>query len=276
MSHDAANAAAPQPSARSTDGRMPVLFIGHGSPMNAIEDNTWSRGFRAMAGLLPRPKAILSISAHWYLPGTFVTGNERPETIHDFGGFPDELFQMQYPAPGQVELARRVVKLLGARAGIREDWGLDHGTWTVLHHLRPAADVPVVQLSLDARLAPAGHVELGRALGPLRDEGVLIMGSGNATHNLRYAFSSYHRGDRSTPAWASGFDTDVEKAMRQHDGAFLARAVESDAGRQSHPTLDHYLPMLYAIGASTADDKVAFPVTGFDMGSLSMRSALFG
>lgn len=280
MSNDAAHApapsAAPQPSERSTNGRMPVLFIGHGSPMNAIEDNTWSRGFRAMAGLLPHPKAILSISAHWYLPGTFVTGNERPETIHDFGGFPDELFRMQYPAPGHVELARRVVKLLGARAGIREDWGLDHGTWTVLHHLRPAADVPVVQLSLDARLAPAAHVELGRALGPLRDEGVLIMGSGNATHNLRYAFSSHQRGDRSTPGWAAGFDADVEKAMRQHDGAFLARAVESDAGRQSHPTLDHYLPMLYAIGASTPDDKVAFPVTGFDMGSLSMRSALFG
>src|SRR6185503_382808 len=161
--------------------RMPVLFIGHGSPMNAIEDNTWSRGFRALGALLPRPKAILSISAHWYRPGTFLTGNAHPQTIHDFGGFPDELFQMQYPAPGDSALANRVVRLLGAeRVGVRDDWGLDHGTWSVLHHLRPAADVPVVQLSLDTQLPPSAHVDIARALAPLRDEGVLIMGSGNA------------------------------------------------------------------------------------------------
>ena len=254
--------------------RMPVLFIGHGSPMNAIDDNPWSRGFRALGQSLPQPKAILAISAHWYVRGTFLTGNANPETIHDFGGFPDELFRMQYPAPGDAELARRVVKLLGSRAGIREDWGLDHGTWTVLHHLRPKADVPVVQLSLDANLAPAAHVELGRALAPLRDEGVLIMGSGNATHNLRYAMTSYQRGDVSTPPWAAGFDAEVEKAFTQRDGAFLARAVESEAGRMSHPTLDHYLPMLYAVGAATPQDQVTFPISGFDLGSLSMRSVL--
>lgn len=257
--------------------RMPVLFIGHGSPMNAIEDNTWSRGFRALGGLLPQPKAILAISAHWFVPGTFLTGNERPKTIHDFGGFPDELFRMQYPAPGNIALANRVVQLLGPeRAALRDDWGLDHGTWSVLHYLRPAADVPVVQLSLDARMRPSAHVDLARSLVPLRDEGVLILGSGNATHNLRYAMSSYQRGDLSTPEWASRFDADVERASLQHDATYLAKAIETDAGRLSHPTLDHYLPMLYALGASTPTDQVQFPITGFDLGSLSMRSVLLG
>ena len=259
------------------EGRMPVLFVGHGSPMNAVEDNTWSRGFRALGGLLPQPKAILSISAHWFVRGTHLTGNDRPETIHDFGGFPDQLFQMQYPAPGNPELARRVVHLLGSgRASVRQDWGLDHGTWSVLHHLRPAADVPVVQLSIDATLPPAGHLELARALAPLRHEGVLIMGSGNATHNLRHAMTSYSNGDLSTPPWAASFDADIERAAIGHDGAFLARAVESDAGRISHPTLDHFLPLIYAMGASDPGDKVSFPISGFDMGSLSMRSVFFG
>jgi 4,5-DOPA dioxygenase extradiol len=145
-----------------------------------------------------------------------------------------------------------------------------------LHHLIPAADVPVVQLSIDGLLPPAGHLALGRALAPLRDEGVLIMGSGNVTHNLRFAMASAARGDLSTPAWASRFDTEVEHATNQHDGAFLARVVESDAGRLSHPTLDHYLPLLYPIAASDAKDKVSYPASGFDLGSLSMRSVLFG
>jgi 4,5-DOPA dioxygenase extradiol len=258
--------------------RAPVLFVGHGSPMNAIEDSTWSRGFRAMAGLVPStPKAILCVSAHWFVAGTFTTGNEQPKTIHDFGGFPDELFAMQYPAPGDVALARRVVELIGpARASVRLDWGLDHGTWTVLHHMRPAADVPVVQLSIDGRMPPAGHLELGRALAPLRDEGVLIVGSGNLTHNLRYAMTRYAAGDLSTPTWAAKFDEDAARALTQHDGNFLAEMVKADAGRMSHPTLDHYLPLLYAVGASDERDKVTFPVSGFDLGSLSMRSVLFG
>ncbi|QRO02750.1 4,5-DOPA dioxygenase extradiol [Archangium violaceum] len=263
--------------ATSSEQRMPVLFIGHGSPMNAIEDNTWTRGFRSLAGQLPRPKAILSISAHWFLPGTFVTGNEHPPTIHDFGGFPRELYQMQYPAPGSVELARRVVKLLGpSRASVQDDWGLDHGTWTVLHHLRPAADVPVVQLSIDARLAPSEHLALGRALSGLRDEGVLVMGSGNVTHNLRHAFSSMRSGDITIPRWAESFDQDVARALEQHDGAFLARVIETDAGQMSHPSIDHFLPLLYAAGAANDRDAVRFPVSGFDLGSLSMRSVLLG
>ena len=258
-------------------GRTPVLFLGHGSPMNAIEDNTWSRGFRELAGLLPRPRAVLAVSAHWYVPGTFLTGNERPETIHDFGGFPPALFAMQYPAPGDPELAQRVLRLVGEdRAALRTDWGLDHGTWSVLVHLFPKADVPVVQLSIDYSLPAPAHVAIGRALAALREEGVLLLGSGNIVHNLRHAFTSRQRGETATPEWAAHFDRDVAQALEQHDAGFLARAAESDTGRLAHPTPDHYLPLLYAAGASDGHDAVRFPVTGFDMTSLSMRAVLFG
>ena len=257
--------------------RMPVLFVGHGSPMNAVEDNRWSRGFRSLAGLMPRPKAVLAISAHWFVPGSFTTGNPRPETIHDFGGFPDELFAQQYPAPGDPELARQVVDLLAVRGAlVRTDWGLDHGTWSVLCHLFPKADVPVVQLSIDQRLSFAEHLLLGQRLAPLRDQGVLILGSGNLTHNLRHAFTSLRTGETATPAWAQAFDTDAARALEQHDSAFLARALESDDGRRSHPSPEHYLPLLYAAGASDAGDGVQFPISGFDLSSLSMRSVLWG
>jgi 4,5-DOPA dioxygenase extradiol len=258
-------------------GRLPVLFVGHGSPMNAIEDNAWSRAFRALGETLPRPKGILCISAHWFLPGTYLTANDHPETIHDFGGFPQPLFDMQYPAPGDPALARRVVQLVGeSRARLNGEWGLDHGTWTVLHYLRPAADCPVVQLSIDSRLPPADHLALARTLAPLRDEGILVLGSGNATHNLRHAFRNLQLGDTTTPPWAAGFDADVAKAAQQHDGDYLVRAIATEAGRMSHPTLDHFLPVLYALGAADSKDAVAFPITGFDAGSLSMRAIQFG
>jgi 4,5-DOPA dioxygenase extradiol len=257
--------------------RMPVLFVGHGSPMNAIEDNVWSRGFRDLGRALPRPKAILTVSAHWYVEGTFTTANERPKTIHDFGGFPDALFRVQYPAPGDPVLARRVVEAVGnRRASVDGTWGLDHGTWSVLMHLRPAADVPVVQLSIDGRLAPAEHLAIGRALAPLRDEGVLVLGSGNLVHNLRHAFGAWHRGETATPEWARDFDLGIARALEEHDSDRLVRALESDAGRLSHPTPDHYLPLLYAAGASSQDDAVRFPIDGFDMASLSMRSVVLG
>jgi 4,5-DOPA dioxygenase extradiol len=257
--------------------RLPVLFVGHGSPLNAIEDNPWSRGFRDLALRLPRPRAILCVSAHWFVPATLLTANERPETIHDFGGFPPALYDVQYAAPGDPALARRVAALLGAeRAAPSTDWGLDHGTWSVLRHLFPAADVPVVQLSLHQRLVPAEHLALGRALAPLRDQGVLVMGSGNLVHNLGHAMRSYRRGDLSTPAWASAFDAGVANALEQHDHSSLARALESEAGRMSHPAPDHYLPLLYAVGAAGGSGPVSFPVTGFDLGSLSMRSVIFG
>ena len=253
---------------------MPVLFVGHGSPMNAIDDNAWSRGFRSLASLLPPPKAVLSISAHWYVNGTWTTGNPQPETIHDFGGFPQELYEMQYPAPGDPKLAERVAKMLGANVSM--EWGLDHGTWSVLHHMRPAADLPVVQLSIDGRIPPLAHVEMGRHLAPLRDEGVLIIGSGNMTHNLRHAFTSYQRGDTATPAWARDFDRDAAAASERHDVKTLAHLVGEQNGRLSHPSPDHYYPLLYAAGAASAKDAVKFPIEGFDMGSLSMRSVLFG
>jgi 4,5-DOPA dioxygenase extradiol len=262
--------------------RQPVLFVGHGSPMNAIDDNAWSRGFRALGAALPAPAAILSVSAHWYVNGTLLTDNEHPETIHDFGGFPRALFEIQYPARGSVDLAKRVVALLEARqARLSSEWGLDHGTWTVLRHIRPAADVPVVQLSIDRRLAPAEHLAIGRALAPLREQGVLVLASGNVTHNLRHAMQSMHTGETATPAWAERFDAEVTAALGERDGERLARIIESEHGRASHPSIDHYLPLLYAAGAATADEtaraeEVTFPITGWDLASLSMRSVQFG
>jgi len=256
--------------------RMPALFVGHGSPMNAIENNVWSRSFAELGQVIPRPKAILSVSAHWYLPGTYVTGEERPKTIHDFGGFPPALYHVEYPAPGDVDLAARVVAILRHRASPRTDWGLDHGTWSVLHHMWPAADIPVVQLSVDSTLAPEAHLDIGRSLVPLRDDGVLVMGSGNITHNLRHAFASLHAGDVSTPEWARRFDEDIAQALEQHDAGALTRALGTEGGRRSHPSADHYLPLLYAAGASDAQDAVTFPITGYDMGSLSMRAVRLG
>lgn len=261
----------------ATPARMPALFVGHGNPMNAIEENRWSQAQRALAGRLPRPRAVLAISAHWYVEGTLATGALRPETIHDFGGFPPELYSVQYPAPGDPALARRVVSLLGAgRASVTGDWGLDHGTWSVLRHLLPAADVPVVQLSLDAGLAPAEHLALGRALAPLRDEGVLILGSGNLTHNLRHAFGAWHRGDAAAPPWAVAFDEAAARATSERDEAWLLGALDGEAGRLAHPTPDHWLPLLYVAGAAGPSDPISSPITGFDMGSLSMRSILVG
>ena len=257
--------------------RPPVLFIGHGSPMNAIEDNRWSQAFRSLGASLQKPRAVLSISAHWVLPGTFVTANSHPSTIHDFGGFPPALHAVTYPAPGDPELAARVARLLASRGGgTRSDWGLDHGTWSVLCHMWPDADVPVLQLSIDGRLDPARHIEIGRALSPLRDEGVLILGSGNIVHNLQDAFTNMRRGSTATPSWASDFDAASVSALEQRDGARLSRAAEGPAGRLAHPTTEHYLPLLYSFGASSEEDAISYPVTGFDLGSLSMRSVRFG
>lgn len=262
---------------RPPPSRMPVLFVGHGSPMNAIEDNAWARAFRDLGALLPAPRAVLSVSAHWFVTGTYLTNNARPETIHDFGGFPRALHELQYPAPGAPELAERIARLLPERsATTRADWGLDHGTWSVLVHLLPRADTPVLQLSIDARLRPEDHVEIGKALAPLREEGVLILGSGNVVHNLRDAFTNMRQGRADTPSWASQFDSAVERALGERDAAYLAGALKDDAGRMAHPTPEHYLPLLYAFGASLPGDALAFPITGFDAGSLSMRSVRFG
>lgn len=258
--------------------RMPVLFVGHGSPMNIVEDNAWSRGFRALPELLPRPKAILAISAHWFVDGTFLTSNAQPKTIYDFSGFPPELYEVSYPAPGKLDLAKRVRTLLGEeRAALASDWGLDHGTWSVLHWMFPEADIPVVQLSIDQRLDPRRHYELGRSLAELREEGVLVLGSGNVVHNLRDAFGRMRTGSRETPDWARRFDDAVKRGMTERDTeALLALWPDSDDGRSAHPSPDHWLPMLYVYGATDDRDRVRFPTEGFDMGSISMRNALFG
>ena len=253
---------------------MPVLFVGHGSPANAIEDNKWSRGFSALASLVPSPAAVLAVSAHWETDGTFTTLDDPPATIHDFGGFPPELYAMRYPAPGDPALAVRAATLTGGSAA--DGRGLDHGTWSVLHRMYPAADVPVVQLSLDVRATAGEHLALGRALAPLRDEGVLLLASGNLTHDLRDAFGRLRRGDSTTPDWAARFDADVARALEARDEAWLVRALDTPDGRRAHPTAEHWLPILYAAGAADERDAVHFPITGFDLGSLSMRAVLFG
>ncbi len=264
-------------SQRPTTGasqRQPVLFLGHGSPMNAIDDNSWSRAWTALGERLPAPSAILCISAHWYTPGTHVTGNDAPPIIYDFYGFPRALYEVRYPARGDAELATKIAALLSSvSADRRADWGLDHGAWSLLVKLRPRADVPVLQLSIDRRAAPATHLAIGRALAPLREQGVLVLGSGNVTHNLAHALGG---GGHERPSWAERFDRDVATAVEQRDAAFLVRALETDDGRRSHPSPDHYLPLLYAVGAAGADDEVSYPVTGFDLGSLSMRSIAWG
>ncbi|MCA9608729.1 MAG: 4,5-DOPA dioxygenase extradiol [Myxococcales bacterium] len=260
-----------------TTQRMPVLFVGHGSPMNAIEDNPWSRGFAALRELVPRPTAVLAISAHWFVDGTWLTAEPHPQTIHDFGGFPRALFEVEYPAPGRAALATRVRDLLRERgADLRTDWGLDHGTWSVLCRMYPDADVPVVQLSLDRRLSPRAHLELARDLAALRDEGVLVLGSGNVTHNLRDAFRRMQTGDHETPDWARRFDGELTRALEQHDDAAIVAMSATDDGRLAHPTPDHWLPLIYALGATDERDAVSYPIEGFDIGSLSMRAVRWG
>jgi 4,5-DOPA dioxygenase extradiol len=255
---------------------MPTLFVGHGSPMNAILDNTWSQGFRALPQLLPEPRAILAVSAHWYVDGTFLTDGAHPRTIHDFGGFPRELYEIQYPAPGKPELVKRVRELVG-RAAASGEWGLDHGTWSVLRSMYPKAHIPVVQLSIDRRLDVSEHLALAGSLAELRNEGVLILGSGNMVHNLRDAFGRMQRGVHDTPDWAARFDLTLSEVLRQHDTKKLESLwPDSSDGGMAHPTPDHYLPLLYAYGAAGDSDEVRYPITGFDAGSLSMRTALFG
>jgi len=256
---------------------LPVVFVGHGSPMNAIEDNFWSRAQIEMGAGLPLPKAILAVSAHWYVRGLRTTVQKRPATIHDFRGFPRELFEFEYPASGSPELAERVAGLLAAEgAQAVDDWGLDHGTWAVLARMFPRADVPVVQLSIDPGLSSEAHVEIGRKLSVLRREGVLIVASGNVVHNLAYAMRSMSLGDSTVPEWVSQFDERTRKALSDRDQDALVSLVEQPIGRLAHPIPDHWMPLMVAYGASSADDPMTFPVEGFDLGSLSMRSVRWG
>jgi 4,5-DOPA dioxygenase extradiol len=255
---------------------MPALFLGHGNPMNAIQENAWTRGWAALGAALPRPKAVLCVSAHWYLPATAVCISPQPRTIHDFGGFPPELYQVQYPAPGLPDLAARVARLLGPTpVTLDRSWGLDHGTWSVLMHVYPQADIPVVQLSIDETKAASWHYETAKKLAPLRDEGVLIMGSGNLVHNLH----TYSWGNTAAEPydWAVRFETLARDALRTKGFAPLVsyQSLGRDA-MLSAPTPDHYLPLLYVLAQHRPDDAVSFPVEGFDGGSISMLAVKLG
>jgi len=258
--------------------RMPVVYVGHGSPMNAIEDNPWSRGYTMLRDLVPRPSAILAISAHWYVKGSYLTGNTQPPTIHDFGGFPKALYDIDYPAPGDPGLAEQVRELIGkARARLSVDWGLDHGIWTVLRWMYPEADIPVIQLSIDRQLDVRQHFEMGRSLAGLRDNGILIMASGNIVHNLPDAFRQMQSGTAITPEWAHRFDEAVKQALLAHDVEKLLSLYPDTAdAKLAHPTPEHWLPLMYAAGAASKNDRIQFPTEGFDLGSLSMRNVIFG
>lgn len=255
---------------------MPALFLGHGNPMNALEQNEFTRAWQRLGRDLPRPRAILAVSAHWYVPGLRVTAAERPRTIHDFGGFPAELYGVQYPAAGSAELVARVRELMGP-ALITPDasWGLDHGAWSVLVHLYPQADVPVVQLSLDETATAVDHLVIAQRLRPLRREGVLILGSGNVVHNLHtYA---WRRAAVEPYEWAVRFETTVRQMLEQRDLDGIAgyETLGKDAVLAA-PTPDHFLPLLYVAAQALPDDPVTFPVEGFDGGSVSMLAARVG
>jgi 4,5-DOPA dioxygenase extradiol len=258
------------------EARMPVLFVGHGSPLNAIQDNEWTRGFRSLSGWVPRPRAILVVSAHWFTDGTLITGNRKPPTIHDFYGFPRELHEVQYPALCDVELAVRVQDLIGKdHAELNDTWGFDHGTWSVLRWMYPEADVPVVQLSIDRNLTVPEHFDLAKSLASLREDSVLIVGSGNVTHNLRDLMMRMQSGDSSTPDWASRFDERLREILAARDTkALLHLWPGSDDARFAHPAPDHFLPIVYSYAATDAGDLVTFPIEGFDR-SVSMRAILF-
>ncbi|ARU92897.1 4,5-DOPA-extradiol-dioxygenase [Tatumella citrea] len=258
-----------------TGSRMPVLFLGHGSPMNVLEDNRYTQCWQALGQQLPRPKAILAISAHWYTHGTAVTAMDKPRTIHDFGGFPQALFDTLYNAPGSPELAEQVANLLSPVPVIMDhNWGLDHGSWGVLIKMYPDASIPVVQLSIDGTQPAEYHFALGQKLAALRSQGVMIVASGNVVHNLRKA--RWGGGDEAYP-WAVSFNDYVRENLQwqgnpaQHP---LVNFMQHDGAALSNPSVEHYLPLLYVLGAASPEDKISVPIDGIEMGSLSMLSVL--
>ena len=254
---------------------MPAVFFGHGSPMNALERNRYSEAWARIGASLPRPKAILAVSAHWYTRGTLVTADERPKTVHDFYGFPKALFDMEYRAPGDPKLVERVRELL-APVQVRPDrsWGLDHGTWSVLVHAYPQADIPVLQLSIDATQPPGFHYDVGRKLAALRDEDVLVAGFGNIVHNLQ---AMRRTPDAAPFDWAARFESAIRAALLEGDDDTIVdwERIGEDA-RLSAPTPEHYLPLVYVAGTRRRGDKVSIPVDGIDLGSISMLCAIVG
>ena len=269
--------------------RMPVVFVGHGSPMNAIEDNHWRRGWQALGAqfgdgpqaIYPQPQLILCISAHWITRGWEITAMEKPVTIHDFGGFPQALFEVHYPAPGAPAVAEALAAQLHQPhtrqpLGLDEhQWGLDHGTWSVLKPMFPQANIPVLQLSMDYSRQPAEHLALGQQLHSLREQGVLIVGSGNIVHNL----GAMHRtvSDNQAHDWALEFDALTARHIRNGNHDALANFLSlGKMAKLAHPTHDHYLPLLYTAGATHASEPVRFVNEGFQMAAISMRSAVWG
>ena len=276
----AAKANAVREKAGDGPSAMPTVFIGHGSPMNAVRDNSFTRFLRSFAGTVPRPTAVAVVSAHWLTDGVTAAGVQtRPRTIHDFGGFPRELHEVQHAAPGAPELARAAAGLVrnGARPGMpTEAWGLDHGAWTVLRHLYPKADIPVFQISIDYPKPAPFHYAVGQQLRALRSRGVLVLGSGNIVHNL----GAMDRGAADGPAtrdWARSFDDAVALALSQRNDGALQRYEQLDtSARTAVPTPDHYWPLLYVLGAAKPDEMAVTVFEGFQSGTLGMRCVKFG
>ena len=253
---------------------MPAIFVGHGSPMNALGGD-YAQTWRVIGASLPRPKAVLCVSAHWYVDETAVTAMNQPRTIHDFYGFPKQLYEISYPAPGDPWLAERVGDLLSPLPVHRDhEWGLDHGAWSVLMHMFPQADTPVLQLAIDRRQPALFHYELGRKLAELREEGVLIVGSGDWVHNLRAAIRAP---DAAPLDWAERFNGRVKEliALRDHAPLIDWMTLGEDA-QLSIPTDEHYLPLLYVLGAQSPDDEVAFFNDAIDLGAISMTGVVIG
>jgi 4,5-DOPA dioxygenase extradiol len=255
--------------------QAPLLFIGHGSPMNGIEDNSFSASWEQLGRDIPKPSAVLVISAHWFTQGTLITAMEKPKTIHDFYGFPKALFDVQYPAPGSPALAGEAASLIHkTQVGLDHEWGLDHGTWSVVRRMYPDADIPVLQLSMDYTKGPQFHYELARELEALRKKGVLIIGSGNMVHNLRIL--DWHKPDTGYD-WAVEINEKFKQLITDHDHQSLIRyEALGQAGKLSIPTPDHYLPLLYILGLQNDRDKVSFFNDYLTMGSISMTSVKFG
>ncbi|WP_413726546.1 4,5-DOPA dioxygenase extradiol [Sodalis sp. RH16] len=259
-----------------SESRMPALFLGHGSPMNVLEDNRYTQAWEHLGQTLPRPRAIVAVSAHWYTRGTAVTAMENPRTIHDFGGFPQALFDIRYPAPGSPALAKTIQEiLLPVEVAADQSWGFDHGSWGVVKKMYPAADIPMVQLSIDGTKPAEYHYRLGRELSALRDQGVMIIASGNVVHNLRMVI---WQGAAEPYPWAESFNQFVRDNIAwQGEGQHpLVDFMRHEGAALSNPTPDHYLPLLYILGAWDGKEPISIPVDGIEMASLSMLSVQVG
>lgn len=258
--------------------KMPVLFLGHGSPMNAIEENEFVAGFRNIAKEIPKPNAILCVSAHWETRGTFVTAMDKPNTIHDFGGFPKELFEVQYPAPGNPELAKQTKALIKqTEVGLDEKWGLDHGAWSVIRHLYPKADIPVIQMSLDYNLTPQQHYELAQEIKSLREKGVLVIGSGNMVHNLRMVAWDKLNASEYGFDWAIEANEKMKKFILSGDHKQLVNfRSQGKSFDLAIPTPEHYLPLLYSLALKDEKDNVSLFNDKAVAGSLTMTSVKIG